>query len=344
MNKSYTYFLSIAETGSITKAASANYVSQSSMTQYLKRLEEDLGVRLFDRCTSPMTLTEAGSIYLKYTQQSMSLEETLKGQLDHLKHDHTTLIRIGISQQLETDFLSSCLPQYIADHPNTRFEVKNYNAEELEHAIADHQCDIGFCFVPVSRKERQGLHVELIQREPVLMVCNRKLSPLTASANAAADIHTGSTDGAFSQACPSGRETDGSLEHPIPVSFSDLQNSLFILPNRGSCTIRTIVDDYFEEYGFATKKLLALNGAESCLKMLHSSGGISFIPKFRIDEFEYADELAYLQCVGQPLQMDFVSISPEREDKSMNSFRSYADSSFHKRLSVRPVRKAQGRF
>ena len=56
----YEYFVAIVEAGSLTKAAEHLYVSQPSLSQYLKRLEASLGVELFDRSTSPLRLTYTG--------------------------------------------------------------------------------------------------------------------------------------------------------------------------------------------------------------------------------------------------------------------------------------------
>ena len=57
------YFITIAETGNLTKAAEILYVSQPSLSQYLKRLKNSLGAELFDRNSSPLRLTYAGEKY-----------------------------------------------------------------------------------------------------------------------------------------------------------------------------------------------------------------------------------------------------------------------------------------
>ena len=56
----YEYFVAIVDEGSLTKAAEHLYVSQPSLSQYLKRLEANLGVELFDRSASPLRLTYTG--------------------------------------------------------------------------------------------------------------------------------------------------------------------------------------------------------------------------------------------------------------------------------------------
>ena len=57
------YLLTLAQTRNMTRAAEQLYISQSALSHYLKCVEEDLGARLFDRSTTPMTLTYAGKCY-----------------------------------------------------------------------------------------------------------------------------------------------------------------------------------------------------------------------------------------------------------------------------------------
>ena len=66
----YEYFVAIVDEGSLTKAAEHLYVSQPSLSQYLKRLEANLGVELFDRSASPLRLTYTGERYYQYVLQS----------------------------------------------------------------------------------------------------------------------------------------------------------------------------------------------------------------------------------------------------------------------------------
>lgn len=67
--KNYEYFLMIAEEGSISKAADKLYLTQPSLSKYLKRLEENLGVELFSRDRYPLALTQAGIIYKRYVEE-----------------------------------------------------------------------------------------------------------------------------------------------------------------------------------------------------------------------------------------------------------------------------------
>ena len=78
MFRNYEYFVAIAEAGSLTRAAEILYVSQPSLSQYLRRLESELGVELFNHRTSPLKLTYTGERYYESVKQMMRLEENIK--------------------------------------------------------------------------------------------------------------------------------------------------------------------------------------------------------------------------------------------------------------------------
>jgi len=66
------YFVSVAETGSFTKAAMNHYVSQTAVTQQIHSLEELIGTKLLDRNSRPATLTPAGKVFLKEAREILS--------------------------------------------------------------------------------------------------------------------------------------------------------------------------------------------------------------------------------------------------------------------------------
>ena len=63
--RQFTYVNQVAECGSFTKAAAKLFISQPALSNYISKVEEDLGVKLFDRSATPLKLTYAGEQYLK---------------------------------------------------------------------------------------------------------------------------------------------------------------------------------------------------------------------------------------------------------------------------------------
>ena len=80
-SKKLKYIITIAELKSISKAANELFISQPSLSSILSNLEKELGVTLFNRSTSPLSLTYAGEKYIKIAKEILSLESNLKKEL-----------------------------------------------------------------------------------------------------------------------------------------------------------------------------------------------------------------------------------------------------------------------
>ena len=82
--KQAQYVKTIAECGSITAAAKKLFVSQPSLSQMLRQLEQETGLPIFDRSTSPMRLTYAGEKYLHAAERILAANAELESQLEPL--------------------------------------------------------------------------------------------------------------------------------------------------------------------------------------------------------------------------------------------------------------------
>ena len=89
------YFVTIVEAGSLTQAAQRLFVSQSSLSQYLKRLEKSLDIQLYEHGSSPLRLTYAGQRYYQHVLKSMKQEENLFREFQDIRHDLCGVIRLG---------------------------------------------------------------------------------------------------------------------------------------------------------------------------------------------------------------------------------------------------------
>lgn len=72
------YIKTIAQYHSFSKAAQVLYVSQPALSRFVKKVEDELGVTLFDRDTIPLRLTLAGQRYLEYVEQFQGLERNMR--------------------------------------------------------------------------------------------------------------------------------------------------------------------------------------------------------------------------------------------------------------------------
>ena len=105
-------FLAIAQAGSVSKAAQGLYLSQPAVSRSLKRLEEDLGVQLFDREAVPLRLTQAGERYLRYVRENQERERRLRQDLAQLEREPSGTVRVGLNFWRSSLVLPRVLPAF----------------------------------------------------------------------------------------------------------------------------------------------------------------------------------------------------------------------------------------
>lgn len=143
-----SYFLAIVEAGSLTKAAELLYVSQPSLSQYLKRLESSLGVELFDHSTSPLRLTYLGERYCQYVRQVLKLDENVRKEFQDVKSQISGKLRLGIALWRGACLLPEVFPNFHRKYPGIRVELLEGRSIQLETALMNDRIDLAVMNLP----------------------------------------------------------------------------------------------------------------------------------------------------------------------------------------------------
>ena len=136
------YVITIAQTGSFTKAAEKLFLSQPSLSATIKRLENEIGAPLFDRSSSPVRLNEIGEEYVRYAAQIAQLENEF--QLfcaDHAKSPSGT-VRIGGSSFFSSFILPNLAATFKKKFPSVHIEIYENNTVNLLKNLSDGGLDI----------------------------------------------------------------------------------------------------------------------------------------------------------------------------------------------------------
>lgn len=144
----YEYFVAIVEAGSLTKAAEHLYVSQPSLSQYLKRLEASLGVELFDRSTSPLRLTYTGERYYQYVLQMMKLDENVRREFQDIKNQTSGRLRLGVALWRGACLLPDVFPTFHQQYPDIHIELTEGRSVQLEAALMNDKIDLAVMNLP----------------------------------------------------------------------------------------------------------------------------------------------------------------------------------------------------
>lgn len=114
------YFIEVCRCMSFTKAAENLYISQQGMSQSIKRLEGELGVKLFNRTSSSLELTQYAECFLPYAKELIRNYNMARGELISLQSINAGQLRVGIAHGWSTSCPPSCLPNTAAATPSLR--------------------------------------------------------------------------------------------------------------------------------------------------------------------------------------------------------------------------------
>ena len=156
MNKrQIKYMLTIFREGSISRAAEVLYVSQPSVSQMVRKVEEELRAELFVRHTNPMVLTPAGECYMQAARAIQSIQQNLERQLEEIRLGTRGSIRLGMPLQR---------------YPAVNLKLTELGSDALESMLLNHQLDLA-CLTTSAKTN--ALNYILINREELVLLASR---------------------------------------------------------------------------------------------------------------------------------------------------------------------------
>jgi len=159
----FEYFLKTAQESSVLSAAQKIGVSQPALSGAIKRLEEDLKTKLFERSVRGITLTEAGQAL--YTEL-MSLQKDAQLRVSHsLGQTEKTLLRVGCVGHLASKYLLTILEDLKTELPKTHLFTSN----SLDCYEEVQKGNVEFAFIAWSSKPKTLKHIRIAD-EPVAYV------------------------------------------------------------------------------------------------------------------------------------------------------------------------------
>ena len=161
-------FISIAHWGSFSRAAGHLNLSQTALSHRLRRLEEDLGVKLLVRTTRSVTLSAAG---LELLPTARRLVAELTASLDGMRaaaRGRQERLAIGCLPTIANHHLPSILTEFEASYPNLSVRVFDNSATEIVSLVAAGEAEFG---VTIVSTDRWDLEITPLMKEPFVLVC-----------------------------------------------------------------------------------------------------------------------------------------------------------------------------
>lgn len=159
------FFVAAAEQGSVSGAARALSISQSSVTEAVRALEDDLGVTLFDRQARGMEITHKGSAFLRHARQILQDVATARTAFQDDAKQVTGRLSLGVTSLVAGYVLSDILSRFRRAHPQVELNVIEDSGEYLQHLLIGGELDVAVLLTS-SVRDRMALHVEALLVSP----------------------------------------------------------------------------------------------------------------------------------------------------------------------------------
>ena len=234
-------FVDLANMGNFTKVAAENYVTQAAVTLQIRKLESELGVRLFHRTTRSVTLLEAGERLLPYAKEILARTDEAISAVRDTRNEVSGLVRVAAVHSVGLYELPAYIKTFITQYPSVNLRVDYRNADEIYRALHDGEVDLGLVAYPTE-----------MPRIECLPFSNDQLAVV----------------------CPK----DHPLAKQKKVKLADLEDQNFVQFSEDAPT-RRATDAILADQGVSVNIRMECDNIEVLKQMVESGYGIALLPR-----------------------------------------------------------------
>ena len=147
------YLLALEKAGSFSKAAEKCFVTQSTLSTMIKKLENQVGFSLFNRNSKPIIMTDEGLLLLNQFRRIQLEADNLQELIQEAKNEFYGTIRIGIIPTVAPFLLPLFLEKLIENCPKVNFSIDEITTQEIISRIKERELDLGILSLPLGDKE-----------------------------------------------------------------------------------------------------------------------------------------------------------------------------------------------
>lgn len=248
--KEARYILAVAEHGSIGRAAEALFISQPSLSKYLKNMENRLGTPLFYRKDNSYFPTYLGERYLHYARQIVACGQEWEREYDDITHREHGRLNIAIPIMMGSTIIQPTLMEFHNRYPYVTINVMEAANFVAETSLKDHSIDLTFYNVHEFPKL---LDYEILRQEEIVLILSAN-HPLA------------------STAC-----TKPGFRHPwLDLALFAEENFILLYPDQNTGGIAL---NLFHDYNIQPPVLLHTRNSEMSIKLAVEGLGAAFAPE-----------------------------------------------------------------
>jgi DNA-binding transcriptional LysR family regulator len=257
-------FQAAAKCGGFTRASQQLHLSQSTVSQHIKQLEEELGCPLFMRVGKQVLITEAGNLLLQYSEKIFHDLKNAEMAVREMSAMKRGAVRLGVGATTLTYRLPHVLGDYNRRFPDIELIVLTGTTEFLLDAVTSQRIDLAI--VMSTPGSPPGLTITPLGGEELVVVLNR----------------------------------DHPLARKSTIGLADLSSLRFILFEKHTA-MQNLIDGYFERLDVAPHIAMEVEGIESIKSLIGAGLGASILPLCAVGEHPRTAQLKVMRVKGKPL-------------------------------------------
>lgn len=170
------YFLTVVREENITKASEALHITQPTLSRQLAQLEEEIGVKLFDRGSRRIKLTNEGILLKRRAEEILQLVDKTEKELTQQEEQIEGKISIGCGEIAAVQLLPDLIESFRKRYPRVSFDIFTATADMVKEQMDKGLVDIGLLLEPIDMEKYDFIRMDIREKWVVLM---RPDDPLT---------------------------------------------------------------------------------------------------------------------------------------------------------------------
>lgn len=147
------YVVAVAELSQFSLAADRCSITQSTLSTMIAKFEDEIGIKIFDRTTKPVTITREGESIIHQLRSVLRELKVLDEVIGTLKDESSGSVRIGIIPTVAPFLLPRFLPTFVRKFPNVHFTVVEMTTAKIIESLRERTLDIGIVSTPLDQDQ-----------------------------------------------------------------------------------------------------------------------------------------------------------------------------------------------
>jgi LysR family hydrogen peroxide-inducible transcriptional activator len=158
----FQYILAVVDSKNFEDAAERCFVTQSTLSTMISRFEDELGIKVFNRKTKPVSITSEGASIVARLRIIINEIESLNNVVQELKGEMIGELKIGIIPTIAPYLLPLFLPKFASTFPNVHIIIKEISTFQIQESLKKRTIDLGILALPLldTELEERELYIE----------------------------------------------------------------------------------------------------------------------------------------------------------------------------------------